>query len=53
MTNIDDMKSMVQEWMADALSAVELAKVYAELMAELDKQLEYCTGEFTSKGEKK
>ena len=49
MTSIDDMKSCIQEWMAEALSAVELAKTYAEVRSELDKQLEYCMDEFTRK----
>ena len=40
--NIDDMKSLIQEWMAQELSAVDLAKTYAEIRTELDIQLEYC-----------
>jgi len=51
MVSIDDMKSMIQEWMAQELSAVELAKTYAECRAELDKQLEYCMAQFTQEGQ--
>lgn len=47
MTSIEDMKSCIQEWMAQPLSAVELAQTYAECKEELDRQMEYCMGSFT------
>lgn len=50
MVSHEDMKSCVQEWMAQELSAVDLAKTYAEIRAELDKQLEYCMEHFTKEG---
>ena len=50
MISIDDMKSCIQEWMAQELSAVDLAKTYAEIKMELDKQLEYCMAGFVEEG---
>ena len=50
MVSIDDMKTCIQEWMAQELTAVDLAKTYAEIRAELDKQLEVCMAEFTKEG---
>lgn len=47
MTSIDNMKSCIQDWMAQPLSAVDLAQTYAECMAELNRQLEYCMRIFT------
>ncbi len=41
----EEMKSCIQEWMAQALDAVELAKTYAEIKQELDLQLEFCMSE--------
>ena len=42
MISIDEMKLRIQEWMAQPLSAIELAYTYAEIKAELEKQLEFC-----------
>jgi len=47
MVDIEDMKSCIQEWMAQGPSAVCLAKTYAEIRTELDKQLEFCMTVFT------
>ena len=51
MVDIEDMKGCIQEWMAQELSAVNLAKTYAECKGELDRQLEYCMESFISGGE--
>lgn len=37
---IDEMVSLIQEWMGDATSPVELAKVYAAITQEANRQLE-------------
>lgn len=50
MVEIDEMKSCIQEWMAQPLSAIKLARLYSELKAELEKQLEFCMESFS--GEK-
>ena len=42
MVSIEDMKSIIQEWMAQELSPVDLGKTYAEVLCELNKQFEYC-----------
>ena len=41
MVSVDDMKSCIQEWMAQALCIEDLAKIYATIINETDKQLEY------------
>ena len=41
MVSTDDMKSCIQEWMAQALCIEDLAKIYATIISETDKQLEY------------
>ena len=51
MTSIEDMRTCIQEWMAQELTAVNLAKTYAEIRIELDKQLEVCMEGFTEEGE--
>lgn len=51
MTSIEDMKSCIQEWMAQSLSAVELAQTYAECKEELDRQMEFCMGNFTNEAD--
>jgi hypothetical protein len=50
-TSIEDMRTCIQEWMAQELTAVNLAKTYAEIRIELDKQLEVCMEGFTEEGE--
>ena len=52
MVSIEDMHELIQEWMAQPISAVELAETYAAIRMELDKQLPICMDEFTGKGEK-
>ena len=42
MESIEDMKSMIQDWMAQELSPVDLGKTYAEVLGELNKQFEIC-----------
>lgn len=51
MVSIDEIKSCIQEWMAQPLTAVELAKTYAEIKLELEKQLEYCMTSLCEEGE--
>jgi hypothetical protein len=46
MTRIDDIKSCIQELMADAATVVELARTYTEARIELERQLEYLTRTF-------
>ena len=41
MVSADDMKSCIQEWVAQALCIEDLAKIYATIISETDKQLEY------------
>ena len=52
MVSLEDMQECVQEWMAQPLSAVELAETYAAIRLELEKQLHVCMDELTGKGEK-
>lgn len=42
----DDMKSCIQEWMAQALNIEDLAKIYATIVSETDKQLAYMCQQF-------
>ena len=46
MVSVDDMKSMIQEWMAQELTISDLSRTYTEVRIELDKQLEYCINSF-------
>ena len=39
---VDDMRSCIQEWFGEALTTVEVAKTYHEVMSEAEKQLGYC-----------
>lgn len=41
MHSIDNMKSCIQEWFAEALNPVEVAKTYHEIQQETQKQLEF------------
>lgn len=41
MVSEDDMKSCIQEWMSQALCIEDLAKIYATIISESDKQLVY------------
>lgn len=41
MFSVDDMKSCIEEWFADASDCVEVAKTYHEVVLEAEKQLEY------------
>lgn len=46
MVEKDDMKSCIQEWMAQALNIEDLAKIYATIVSETDKQLAYMCKQF-------
>lgn len=41
MISEEDMRSCIQEWMAQALCIEDLAKIYATITGETDKQLSY------------
>lgn len=42
--SIEDMQGMIQEWMAQAITPVELAKIYVAIIQESDRQLEIVMG---------
>ena len=41
MISEEEMRSCIQEWMAQALCIEDLAKIYATIISETDKQLSY------------
>ena len=41
MVSEEEMRSCIQEWMAQALCIEDLSKIYATIINETDKQLEY------------
>ena len=41
MVSEEEMISCIQEWMAQALCIEDLAKIYATIISETDKQLSY------------
>lgn len=41
MISEEEMRSCIQEWMAQALDIEDLAKIYATIISETDKQLSY------------
>ena len=41
MVSEEDMISCIQEWMSQALGIEDLAKIYATIISEADKQLTY------------
>lgn len=41
MTALDDMRSCIQEWFAQAISAEDLREIYFVVRSEADKQYEY------------
>ena len=41
MISKEDMRSCIQEWMAQALCIEDLGKIYATIISETDKQLSY------------
>ena len=42
MFSVDEMRSCIQEWFSDALTHVEIAKTYHEILQEAEKQIELC-----------
>lgn len=48
MYGVDDIKSCIHEWFADALNPVEVAKTYHEIQQEAEKQLEYMMKQYIS-----
>ena len=47
MVEKDEMRSCIQEWMAQALDIEDLAKIYATIISETDKQLSYVVEQIT------
>ena len=47
MISEEDMRSCIQEWMAQALDIEDLAKIYATIISETDKQLSYMAEQIT------
>jgi len=41
----EEMEQMIQEWMAQALTVKDLAKIYSVIVSEADRQLEYLSEE--------
>ena len=41
MVREEEMRGCIQEWMAQALCIEDLAKIYATIISETDKQLSY------------
>lgn len=41
MVSEEEMRSCIQEWVAQALCIEDLAKIYATIISETDKQLSY------------
>lgn len=41
MVSEEEMRSCIQEWMSQALCIEDLAKIYATIISETDKQLAY------------
>ncbi len=44
-TRNDDMRYMIQDWMAQATTPVDLARIYSIILREADRQLD-CVMEF-------
>ena len=49
MVEKEEMRSCIQEWMAQALDIEELAKIYATIISETDKQLSYMSEQLARK----
>ena len=47
MISEEDMRSCIQEWMEQALDIENLAKIYATIISETDKQLLYMAEQIT------
>ena len=48
MVEKDEMRSCIQEWMAQALDIEDLAKIYATIISETEKQLSYMSEQLTN-----
>lgn len=53
MVRFEEMEQIIQEWFADhSTEGVEgIAKVYATILKEADRQLAYMSSQFVEKGE--
>ena len=49
MVSEEEMRSCIQEWMAQALCIEDLAKIYATIISETDKQLSYMSEQLAHK----
>ncbi len=47
MVEKDEMRSCIQEWMAQAVDIEDLAKIYATIISETEKQLTYMSEQLT------
>ena len=45
MFNVEDIRSCIQEWFADAIDCVEVAKTYHEVVLEAESQLYHMMAE--------
>ena len=48
-TTENEIRSVIQEWMAEALDIEHLAKIYAIITSESDKQLSYMSEEIKNR----
>ena len=48
MISKEEMRSCIQEWMEQALCIEDLAKIYATIISEADKQLVYMSEQMES-----
>jgi hypothetical protein len=53
MYDTETIKACIQEWLADATSVAEVARTYAVIWAETEKQLDYVMREMTKGSEHK
>lgn len=50
MYSVDDIKSCIQEWFAEACNCVEVAQTYSEILKETERQLKRTCDECKNKG---
>ena len=49
MISEEEMRSCIQEWMGQALCIEDLAKIYATIISETEKQLTYMSEQLANK----
>ncbi|PXV85113.1 hypothetical protein C8E03_11937 [Lachnotalea glycerini] len=52
MYSVEDMKQCIQEWFTDCSDPIEVARTYAEIEKETEKQLVFMLDTFTVSNEK-